>query len=162
MMNNPSTQPEVYTTAPTMAQRERVQWRIAYLSVLFHDETLGVVALATAPLSLTSESILQQTADAITLGMMATYPGLDTLLSLRPHPYGRHLCLIDSLTAFERRSPVEFSALYFQFGFLEKVEVAYERVAAHTPLQCETFGRELARIERAVRTTVESDETSTW
>lgn len=152
-------QAEVFTTAPTPAQRDRIQWRVAYLSILFHDETLGVVVLATAPLTSASESILQHTADAITLGMMATYPGLDTLLSLRPH--GDHLALVESLTSFERRHPIEYSAFAFQFPFLERIGVAYERIALHTPLQTDTFYAELARIERALDTT-ESEQNITW
>lgn len=136
--------PEVLTTVPSMTQRERAQWRIAYAVLQFFDDTLGVVALATAQLGATSERALLDTADAILMGMMLTYPGLDTLLAIRVSDSS--LTFVDSLTAFERRHAIEYGALYFQMSFLERVEVAYERIAAHTPLQIETFRHDLERI----------------
>lgn len=143
---------EVYTMAPTMHQRERVQWRLAALRLEFPDDTLGVVALATAPLTITNESLLLDTADAIVQGLMLTYPGLVALLRVRLNQ--THICYAESLTAFERRHPVEFSALYFQLPFLEKVQVSFERIAAHTLLQCQTFYDALMRVERATTDTL--------
>src|SRR6185437_1249133 len=120
-------QPEVFTTAPTVHQKARVQWRLAYARLVFDDSTTGVVALATAPITATPERILRDTAQVIVEGMMLTYPGLAEMgIQLRPESYydvgepevQRSLAYVSALTDFERRHPVEFSALYFQMPFL--------------------------------------------
>jgi hypothetical protein len=150
---------EVYTTAPTVRQKARGQWRLAYARIVFDDSTSGVVALATAPITVTPERILRDTAHVIVEGMMLTYPGLSEMgIQVCPESYyetgepevRRSLAHVSALTDFERRHPVEFSALYFQMPFLEKVEIAYERVASHEPLDCESFHHDMVSIQQAV------------
>jgi hypothetical protein len=161
---------EVFTTAPTVRQKARVQWRLAYARIVFDDGTSGVVALATAPLTVTPERILRDTAQVIVEGMMLTYPGLSEMgIQVRPESYyetgdpevRRSLVHVSALTDFERRHPVEFSALYFQMPFLEKVEIAYERVASHDANACEVFFETIDRIQRAVLATSRK-ETTQW
>lgn len=161
-----STEPTVYTIIPTVHQRQRMQWRIAYVRVVFDDATTGVIALATAPMLYTPERLLRDTADLIVRGMMATYPTLDTLnLAVLTETYRdvdgmvcTSLVSVDALTNFERKHTVECSALYFQMPFLERLEIAYGRVANHTEEQTDAFSDALTRIWRATATTIEQEE----
>lgn len=154
-----TTKPEmaVFTTVPTPHQRERIQWRMAYVRLAFDDGTTGVVALATAPLTTTPDRVLRETAQTILQGMMYTYSALSTLgLYVVPDSYRdsdgmvkTSLVCLDSLANFERRHAVEYSALYLQLPFLERLGVAYEHIAKHTPQQCDNFNDALDAIYHA-------------
>jgi hypothetical protein len=152
----------VYTTAPTPFQRQRAQWRLAYVMVAFADNTLGYVALATAPMLTTSERMLRDTAEVIVRGMMLTYPMLSLLrLQIVPDSYRdidgeqrTSLVCLDSLANFERRHAVEYSALYLQFPFLERLVVAYEHIAQHDADECAKFGATIDHIYAATAATI--------
>jgi hypothetical protein len=146
-------EPTVYTVVPTVQQRARGQWRLAYARLSFGDGTTGVIALACAPMLTTPERMLRDTAEVILRGMMLTYPDIAALgVEVVTDTYRdidgsicTSLVHVDSLTTFERKHTIEYSSLYFQHPFLERLEVAYERVVTHDEVACDDF---VARVDR--------------
>lgn len=161
-MNKVQRDVAVYTSIPTPFQREKAQWRIAYVRLVFADSTVGVVALATAPLTTTPERMLRDTAETILAGLMSLYAGLGAMgLSVLPETYRDvdgevrvSTVNIDSLASFERRHAIEYGALYLQLQFLERLEVAYEAIAKHSSDDCTRFEHELDTVYLAVSDTL--------
>lgn len=168
MTVNGQTRPDVavYTSIPTPFQRERAQWRIAYVRLVFTDSTVGVVALATAPITTTPERMLRDTAETILIGLMSLYAGLRALgVNILPDTYRdvdgevkSSLVNIDSLASFERRHAIEYGALYLQLQFLERLEIAYEAIAKHSSDDCTRFEHEIDTVYLAVSDTLAKEE----
>lgn len=153
-----SKQPTVYTGIPAgVKQRQRAQWRIAYVIVHFEDNTLGYIALAAAPVLETPEHVLRETSDLILRGLMATYPitpalGVRVMVQrlLTDHGEIESHTQVSSLAEFERHHPVEYSAFYFQFPFLERLVIAYEVIASHDETAVMTFSQTAHSLQRTV------------
>lgn len=160
-MSNPKESPKkptVYTGIPPgVKQRQRGQWRIAYVMVHFEDNTLGYVALAAAPVVETPEHVLRETADLILRGLMTTYPvtpalGVRVMVQrlLTDHGEIESHTQVSSLAEFERHHPVEYSAFYFQFPFLERLVIAYEVIGSHDESNVMAFSQKANGLQRTV------------